>query len=82
MPLGQRIAHMAPERRRRIRDLRGELAVGAGDTTPKGEVVAVRCSFGSPSGRGPAYAGSRPTETESRGRRTRAVGDCLPPIAH
>jgi hypothetical protein len=28
MPLGQRIAHVPPERRRRIRDLRGELHVG------------------------------------------------------
>ena len=29
MPLGQRIAHVTPERRRRNRDLRGKLAVGA-----------------------------------------------------
>jgi hypothetical protein len=31
MPLGQRIAHMASEERRRIRDLRGKLAVGTRD---------------------------------------------------
>ena len=31
MPLGQRLAHMAPEGRQRIRDLGGELDVGAGD---------------------------------------------------
>ncbi len=30
MPLSQRIAHVAPERRRGIRDLRGELLVGTG----------------------------------------------------
>ncbi len=35
MPLGQRIAHMAPEGRRRIRDLGGELLVGAGDVLPQ-----------------------------------------------
>jgi hypothetical protein len=34
MPLGERIAHMPPERRLRIRDLRGELLVGAGDVLP------------------------------------------------
>jgi hypothetical protein len=37
MPVGQRIAHMAPKGRRRIRDLRGELVVGAGDALPKVE---------------------------------------------
>jgi hypothetical protein len=35
--LGQRIAHMRPERRRRVRDLRGELLVGTGDVLPKVE---------------------------------------------
>ena len=35
MLLGQRISHMAPERRRRIRDPSGELLVGAGDACPK-----------------------------------------------
>jgi hypothetical protein len=35
MPLRQRIAHMPPERRRRIRDLGGEFLVGAGDILPK-----------------------------------------------
>jgi hypothetical protein len=34
MPLGERIAHMAPKRRRRFRDLRGERFVGAGDVLP------------------------------------------------
>ena len=52
MPLGQRIAHVPPEGSRRVLDLGGELLVGAGDVVPKGEVVAVRCSFGSPSGPG------------------------------
>jgi len=33
MPLGQRIVHMAPKRRRRLRDLRGELLVDAGDVS-------------------------------------------------
>ena len=42
MPLGQRIAHMAPERRLRIRDLRGELAVGTGDLLPKVKAGKVR----------------------------------------
>ncbi len=37
MPVGQRIADMAPERGRRIRNLRGELVVGAGDVLPKVE---------------------------------------------
>ena len=35
MPLGERIAHMAPEGCRGIRDLGGELLVGAGDGFPK-----------------------------------------------
>ena len=42
MPLGQRIAHMAPKRARRIRDLRGELLVGAGDGLPKVKAGNVR----------------------------------------
>ena len=37
MPLGQRVAHMRPEGRLRIRDLRGELLVGARDGLPRGE---------------------------------------------
>ena len=37
MPVGQRIADMAPERGRRIRNLRGELVLGAGDVLPKVE---------------------------------------------
>ena len=39
MAHGQRISHMAPERRRRIRDLRGELFVGpkAGPDDPLGQ---------------------------------------------
>jgi hypothetical protein len=35
MPLGQRIAYMAPEGRPGIRNLCGELPVGAGDVLPK-----------------------------------------------
>jgi hypothetical protein len=35
MPLGQRIAHMPPERRLRIQDLRDELFVGTSDVLPK-----------------------------------------------
>ncbi len=35
MPLGQRIAHMRPEWGRRVRDLGGELLVGAGDVLRK-----------------------------------------------
>ncbi len=35
MTLGQRIAHMRPERRLRIRDLLGELLVGSGDGLPE-----------------------------------------------
>jgi hypothetical protein len=35
MPLGQRLAHVAPEGRRRVRDLGGELLVGAGDVLRK-----------------------------------------------
>ena len=42
MPLGQRIAHMPPEGRRRIRDLGGELLVGAGDVLPKVKAGNVR----------------------------------------
>ena len=42
MPLGQRVAHMAPERRRRNRDLLGELAVGTGDLRPKVEAGEIR----------------------------------------
>jgi hypothetical protein len=41
MPLGQRIAYMAPKRRRRIRDLRGELLVGAGDVSRPAEKIKV-----------------------------------------
>jgi hypothetical protein len=42
IPLGQRSAHMTPERRLRIRDLRGELLVGAGDVLPKVKAGNVR----------------------------------------
>jgi hypothetical protein len=35
MPLGQRLARMRPERRRRIFDPLGELLVGAADVLPK-----------------------------------------------
>jgi len=42
MPLGQRIAHVPPERGRGIRDPRGELVVGAGDVLPKVEARNVR----------------------------------------
>jgi hypothetical protein len=35
MLLGQRIAHVAPKRRRRFRDLGGERFVGAGDVLPR-----------------------------------------------
>ena len=36
MPLGQRLAHMPPERRRCISDLRGELLIRAGRRSPEG----------------------------------------------
>ena len=42
MPLGQCLAHMAPERRRRIRDPGDELLVGAGDVLPKVKAGNVR----------------------------------------
>ena len=42
MPLGQRIAHIAPKGGRRIRDLRGELLDGTGDAVPKVEARDVR----------------------------------------
>ena len=42
MPLGQRLAHMAQKRRRRIRDLLGELPVGTGDVLPKVEAGDIR----------------------------------------
>jgi hypothetical protein len=42
MLLAQRIAHMAPEGRRRIRDLGGELPVGAGHALPKVEAGKIR----------------------------------------
>ena len=42
MPSGQRIAHVSPKRRRRIRDLRGEFLVGSGDVLPKVKNVAVK----------------------------------------
>jgi hypothetical protein len=38
----QRLAHMAPERRRRIGDLGGELLVRAGDVVPKVEARKIR----------------------------------------
>ena len=44
MPLGQRVAHMRPEGRLRIRDLRGELLVGARDGLPRGESGEDPCS--------------------------------------
>jgi len=34
MPLRQRVAHLAPKRRRRIRDLRCQPLVGTGDVLP------------------------------------------------
>ena len=42
MPLGQRVAHVPPEGRRRIRDLGGELLVGTGDVLPKVEAGKIR----------------------------------------
>jgi hypothetical protein len=42
LPLGQRLAHMAPKRRRRIRDPCGELLVGTGDVLPKVEAGDIR----------------------------------------
>ena len=42
MPLGQRIAHVAPERPRCIRDLLGELLVSAGDVLPKVKASEIR----------------------------------------
>jgi hypothetical protein len=42
MPLGQRLAHVGPERRRRFRHLRGELLVGTGDVLPKVKAGNVR----------------------------------------
>jgi hypothetical protein len=47
LPLGQRLAHMRPERRLRIRDLLGELLVGAGDGLPEVEAGKVRAPAGS-----------------------------------
>src|SRR6187402_2449095 len=43
MTLGQRVAHVAPKRRRRIRGLRGELLVGAGGAFPKVEAEEYPC---------------------------------------
>ncbi len=42
MPLGQRIAHMRPEGRRRIRDLDGELLADPGDALAKMKVGKIR----------------------------------------
>ena len=42
MPLGQRIAHMPPERRRRSRDLRCQLLIGAGDGLPEVKAGKIR----------------------------------------
>ena len=42
MPLGQRLAHVGPERRRRFRDLRGELLVGTGDGLPEVKAGNIR----------------------------------------
>jgi hypothetical protein len=42
MPLGQRIAHVAPERPRCIRDLLGELLVSAGNVLPKVKASEIR----------------------------------------
>ena len=50
MPLGQRIAHVPPEGRRRIRDLGGKLLVGTGDVLPKVKAGNVRA---------PAFARAR-----------------------
>jgi len=40
----QRLAHMPPKRRRRIRDLLGELLVDAGDVLPKVKAREDPCS--------------------------------------
>jgi hypothetical protein len=42
MRLGQRIAHVLPERRRRVRDLLGELLVSAADVLPKVKAGKIR----------------------------------------
>ena len=42
MPLGQRIADMSPEGRRRISDLLSELPVGARDILPKVKAGKIR----------------------------------------
>jgi hypothetical protein len=42
MPLGQRIAHVPPKRRRRVLDLRGELLVGAANSSSARETFSRR----------------------------------------
>jgi hypothetical protein len=42
MPRGQRLPHMTPKGRRRIRDLRGECVVGAGGVLPEVKAGKIR----------------------------------------
>ena len=63
MPVGQRIAHMAPERGRCIRDLLSEFPVGAGDVLP--EVEAGKISARSLLPSRPAVSYSEPQRQHS-----------------